>query len=208
MIQLEAIHIASPCRADWNKMRGDDQVRHCASCAKNVYNLSAMTRDDATRLIREKEGDLCVQLHRRSDGTVITSDCAVGVEKRNRSTRRAARFFAAIAAAILSSFGVQTVQAAPESGANQSVIVTAGEARVVTRGEAVTMGLPTSSTPARPEMGSPRVDQTATVRGRFVVPPTPTAPPTKKATVKKSGKNHGKRNSGNAKRGAKAKSNR
>src|SRR5215472_13087466 len=49
--------IANACNADWEQMTGDDQVRFCKSCEKNVYNLSAMTAEAAEALIVEKEGN-------------------------------------------------------------------------------------------------------------------------------------------------------
>ncbi len=79
LIPLEAIQIAQPCRADWHRMTGDERARFCGSCHKNVYDISQMTRDEAYDLIAEKEGNLCLRLHRRPDGTVITSDCPVGI---------------------------------------------------------------------------------------------------------------------------------
>ena len=78
IIPLEDIRIAKPCRADWNLMTGDERARFCGSCAKNVYDISQMTREAAHQLIAEKEGNVCVRLYRRPDGTVITSDCPVG----------------------------------------------------------------------------------------------------------------------------------
>ncbi|MEO8876787.1 MAG: hypothetical protein ABI461_14435 [Polyangiaceae bacterium] len=74
--------IASPCSADWEKMEGDDEVRFCRGCQKNVFNLSAMTAEDAEAVLQEKEGDLCARLYRRKDGTVLTTDCSVGVRKK------------------------------------------------------------------------------------------------------------------------------
>ncbi len=78
-ISLEELHIAKPCRADWHHMTGDERARFCGSCHKNVYDISQMTRAQAHALIAEKEGGVCVRLHRRPDGTVITSDCPVGI---------------------------------------------------------------------------------------------------------------------------------
>ncbi len=75
---LDQIKIASPCSADWEQMEGNDRVRFCGECKKNVFNLSAMTRRDAEALIREKNGDMCARLYRRVDGTVLTEDCPVG----------------------------------------------------------------------------------------------------------------------------------
>lgn len=87
---LDNIRIASPCSADWSKMVGDDRSRFCGSCEKHVYNLSAMTADEATQLIREREGNLCGRLFRRADGTVLTSDCPVGARAVWRRTKQLA----------------------------------------------------------------------------------------------------------------------
>ena len=73
-VSLEVIDIARPCPADWDAMRGDDQVRFCKHCSLNVYNLSAMTRAQAERLVAEREGRLCIRMYRRLDGTVVTAD--------------------------------------------------------------------------------------------------------------------------------------
>jgi hypothetical protein len=85
------LRVASPCPADWNAMQGDDRMRFCGQCEKNVYNISAMTHAEAEELIREKEGKLCVRFFQRSDGTVLTADCPVGRRrKRNRRILMAA----------------------------------------------------------------------------------------------------------------------
>ena len=93
---LPNIRVASPCSADWNAMTGDERVRACGACNKNVYNISEMTRDEAEALIVAKEGRLCVRYFQRKDGTILLKDCAVGVaQKRKR------RVIAAGAAALL-----------------------------------------------------------------------------------------------------------
>src|SRR5437762_11008211 len=82
-------------------MRGDERVRFCEACQLNVYNLSAMSRDAATRLLTEHgaaRGRLCVRLYKRADGTVITADCGGGLRA---ATARAAKFAGAAAAAVL-----------------------------------------------------------------------------------------------------------
>ena len=48
---LDQISVASPCNASWDEMLGDQRVRFCVSCEKNVYNLSAMPKDEAEALI-------------------------------------------------------------------------------------------------------------------------------------------------------------
>ena len=95
---LEDIRIAKPCRADWNAMTGDDRARFCGSCHKNVYDLSRMSRPEAEDLIRQHEGDVCLRLHRRADGTVITSDCPVGMRAARRPFFALAAGFAALLA--------------------------------------------------------------------------------------------------------------
>lgn len=78
---LDKIRIASPCAADWGKMYGDDRKRFCSECKLNVYNLSAMTKAEAERLLINSEGRLCVRFYRRTDGTVLTENCPVGWER-------------------------------------------------------------------------------------------------------------------------------
>lgn len=90
-IPLEALQIAAPCRADWSAMRGDECARFCRNCEKQVYNLSSMTRADAERLIRAPEGELCLRLSRRTDGTVITADHPVGRSRPRNTSRYAGR---------------------------------------------------------------------------------------------------------------------
>ncbi|WP_434045650.1 MULTISPECIES: hypothetical protein [Sorangium] len=79
---LDSLRVASPCPAHWDEMAGDDRVRFCRTCEKSVYNLSAMPRDEAERLVRASAGGLCVRLYQRADGTVLTADCPVGVSRR------------------------------------------------------------------------------------------------------------------------------
>lgn len=93
---LGEVRVASPCNADWNAMSGDEQTRFCDKCSKHVYNISAMTTQQAESLIRAKEGNLCIRYYQRADGTVMTADCPVGVrKKRNRRLAFVAAFGAA-----------------------------------------------------------------------------------------------------------------
>ena len=81
---LESIQIASPCTASWNKMIGDDRARFCTHCQKDVFNLSAMPKDEAESFIQTRTAEVCVRLYKRTDGTVLTSDCPVGVKRKRR----------------------------------------------------------------------------------------------------------------------------
>src|SRR5256885_10305175 len=55
-------------------MTGNQRVRHCQECNKNVYNLSAMTRDEAEALIARFEGRLCARIERDDDGVILDDD--------------------------------------------------------------------------------------------------------------------------------------
>lgn len=75
---IDQIEISSPCSESWDGMRrtpGEEWVRFCGKCRQNVYNVEAMSRGRARRLIAEREGRVCVRILRRPDGTVVTADC-------------------------------------------------------------------------------------------------------------------------------------
>ena len=81
---LQRIEIATPCDASWDDMAGDERKRFCQQCELHVYNLAAMTEQEAVQLIEETQGRLCGRIYRRKDGTVLTQDCPVGL----RAVRR------------------------------------------------------------------------------------------------------------------------
>ena len=98
MSLLGQVRIASPCPMSWHDMEGDDQVRFCHECKLNVYNLSSMTKPAAESLLEKHEGRLCVGYYQRADGTIITSNCPVGL----RAARKAATWLACkVAAAVV-----------------------------------------------------------------------------------------------------------
>jgi hypothetical protein len=73
--RLDALRVVTPCPVSWSSMRGDDAVRFCDRCRKNVYNVAALGPAEAMALIERAEGRVCMLLTRRSDGTVVTGDC-------------------------------------------------------------------------------------------------------------------------------------
>jgi hypothetical protein len=85
---LAQVQVASPCKVRWDDMRGDERVRFCGRCEKNVYDLSSVNALQAESLLREHGESMCVRFFRRSDGTILTSDCQV--RRRKRFWRRAA----------------------------------------------------------------------------------------------------------------------
>jgi hypothetical protein len=96
---LDDVRVAAPCPAEWERMTGTEQVRFCAQCQLNVYNLSGMTRTEAERLIAQAEGRLCVRYFRRADGTIITRNCPVGLRTLKR---RLSKMTTAVVSLVLS----------------------------------------------------------------------------------------------------------
>src|SRR4051812_30007092 len=58
---IDSVEVSSPCTKNWNEMAGNDRVRFCSHCSKNVNNLSEMTRKEALRFVRSSEGRICVR---------------------------------------------------------------------------------------------------------------------------------------------------
>jgi type IV secretory pathway VirB10-like protein len=157
-------------------MSGDDKARFCKSCQKNVFNISLMSRQEAEALIQSREGNggnLCVRYALREDGTVITNDCPVGLEKAKLTALRPWRFFmagiAGIVAALCGAFGISTSFAQPpidpSSRTQKTVSQAMGDIAPITKtnqpnqAPAVLMGgmaaHPTKSQPAPVLMGRP-----------------------------------------------------
>lgn len=106
---LGRVRVAAPCEEDWDGMRGDERVRFCQRCSLNVYNLSAMTRREAERLVVSSEGLLCVRFYRRKDGTILTQNCPTGLIKLKRRVSRAGSAVAAAVVSFLAGVGVSPV---------------------------------------------------------------------------------------------------
>jgi hypothetical protein len=100
---LDNLHIANPCPQSWEEMEGDERVRFCWRCEKNVYNLTAMTREEAEQLVFAREGQMCARFYRRADGTILTADCPPG----RRRKRRLRSLLAGAVAALLAALGMQ-----------------------------------------------------------------------------------------------------
>ena len=73
--KLDVMDVKEPCTEPWEGMKGDARTRHCERCRLSVYNLSAMTREEAQSVLR-REWPRNIRFIRRADGTVLTRDCA------------------------------------------------------------------------------------------------------------------------------------
>src|SRR5690606_30402720 len=87
-------------------------------CDKQVFNVSAMTADEAEALLASRaEERTCVRFYRRSDGTVMTSNCAIGAKRERRRRAVLSPLGAgALAAAALAAFRERTVMGEPVAG--------------------------------------------------------------------------------------------
>jgi Carboxypeptidase regulatory-like domain len=119
-ITLDNVRVASPCPTSWEKMTGNDRVRHCQECKLNVYNLSELTRREAEQLIASREGRLCIRFYRRADGTVMTRDCPWAFQV---LLRRVSRLAGAALSAVMSlgaAFAQTTQKPSPQSNDTQA----------------------------------------------------------------------------------------
>jgi hypothetical protein len=111
---LDALQVVTPCPMLWSDMQGDQRVRFCDRCRKNVYNLEAMSRSDALAVIRRAEGQACVRIVRRPDGTITTGDCRTRLRQ---ARRRGLLAFAVLLLVVLpgqllaQAFGLHTLAA-------------------------------------------------------------------------------------------------
>jgi hypothetical protein len=77
----DEVKIPKPCDEPWENMSGCGVERHCARCAKSVYDLSEMTEDEVEQLMTHRPPNLCVsyltddhgliQLKRKSRAGVV-----------------------------------------------------------------------------------------------------------------------------------------
>ena len=72
---LPSIRVARPCNSSWELMKGDDRVRRCTNCDRDVYNAAGLNRAEGRALIEGRGGRTCMRLLRRADGTLITGEC-------------------------------------------------------------------------------------------------------------------------------------
>lgn len=69
---LDSIDVPAPCPKSWDEMIGDDKTRFCENCEKDIYNISAMTRREARKLLFQSNEKVCIRLEKDTDGRVRT----------------------------------------------------------------------------------------------------------------------------------------
>lgn len=63
------VELSTPCPKAWADMVGGERVRFCGECQKSVYNLSAMTPEDAAAIVAAPS-TACVAYVPGPDGAV------------------------------------------------------------------------------------------------------------------------------------------
>lgn len=100
MAILDEVVIAAPCPISWDNMNGDDRVRHCSGCNKNVYNIADMTDAEANAFFEKNGSTECIRIFRRSDGKMMTDNCPKGLRLVRNRIMTGIKLGAGIAAAI------------------------------------------------------------------------------------------------------------
>src|SRR5581483_8210534 len=95
---LDRISIPSPCPTAWDSMTGNRRQRFCRQCNKTVYNLSAMTRDEAEALVARFAGRLCARIERDANGVTMTEEVTAAPQL---ISRRASPVAAALVSAMI-----------------------------------------------------------------------------------------------------------
>lgn len=110
--------LASPCTAKWEEMDGDDRQRFCSQCQLSVLNASEMTDEEVMLSIMQLQtgARVCMRIYRRTDGTILTKDCPVGVRKVQERMRRAAAWLAGGLTMLLSLTASASAQEPSSSG--------------------------------------------------------------------------------------------
>jgi hypothetical protein len=129
---LDRVQIAKPCPARWEDMLGDERVRRCDLCTLDVYDVSAMRREEAESFLRERTGRTCIRLWKREDGTVITSDCPVGVRAAWKRVVLAASALVGVALTVASMMTPRSsAGAAPSSSIGRAIAAPPDPPRVL-----------------------------------------------------------------------------
>ena len=98
---LPMITIQTPCTVPWDTMRGDDRVRFCGQCERQVFDLGNLSSSEVMELLGGTEEVPCVRFYRRPDGRVMTADCPLSIRERtwkwlHRRAAWAASLFASL----------------------------------------------------------------------------------------------------------------
>jgi hypothetical protein len=97
---LDVLTKPTPCPVPWDEMYGGACERTCPRCDASVFDVAAMSDEDAEVFLEEHLGKPpFLDLRRRNDGRVMEVDCAAGA--RRRVAFRAVAIALALGAAVV-----------------------------------------------------------------------------------------------------------
>lgn len=97
--EVEHIVIQAPCQVGWDEMTGDDMIRFCGQCRKNVHNLSTLPDDRLAEVLAERKiKETCVIMSKDKNGRVRFDNCPVALRKVRDHYRKVAVSLLLIAA--------------------------------------------------------------------------------------------------------------
>jgi hypothetical protein len=70
-VRSPGLRVAYECDEDWSRFAGEGATRLCDRCVKQVHDLSALTRREATELLRRHDGRICVRFTHDGEGRVL-----------------------------------------------------------------------------------------------------------------------------------------
>jgi hypothetical protein len=73
---------ATPCASQWDSMTGSGRIKFCQQCKLQVYDFATTEMPEAKEMIFKQEGKENFLLFKRKDSKFLTSDCPVGVKRK------------------------------------------------------------------------------------------------------------------------------
>ncbi len=115
LLLLDEVVIAAPCPVSWDSMEGNNRVRLCSGCSRNVYNISDMTSVEAEKFLQENGSSECMQIYRRPDGKIMTDNCPLALRKLRDRCRILIRLVSGLAATVLAFVPLERNSAAAQN---------------------------------------------------------------------------------------------
>jgi hypothetical protein len=114
---LDLVRIPTPCEKLWDEMLGDEKIRHCIYCDKDVHNLSEISSKEAEKLIFKSKGRVCVRMTRDESGKIVTSD------QKYYQIKRKTKFAASVLSVTLAltSIALSQAQTVADKGNKQTI---------------------------------------------------------------------------------------
>jgi hypothetical protein len=133
---IDNLYIAAPCGITWDTMQGDDRKRLCGGCSRHVFNISDMTKTEATSFLEHNGTSQCMIFFRREDGTIMTDNCPVGLRKLRDRAKLLVSAIAGAFAFVLSCTATLAQSAGVTKATNKNVASKSANQRCIAPGPA------------------------------------------------------------------------